>query len=196
MPVLGSVLISSFVIQPFLIPSGSMESTLQVGDRVLVNKLAYRFGDIKRGDVVVFDGTGTFVPGGSDPGPFSRILHTAGATVGITGPAETDYVKRVIGIGGDRVLCCDARGRITVNGEPLEEPYLHPGDQPSEVAFDVEVPDGRLWVLGDHRSDSSDSRDHLGSPGGGTVSEERVIGRAEFVGWPPTRWGSLRADHG
>jgi signal peptidase I len=195
-PVLCSVLISTLVMQPFLIPSGSMEGTLEVGDRVVVNKTAYRFGDIERGDIVVFDGTGSFVREGSDPGPLSRILRKAGATVGLAEPAETDYIKRVIGIGGDRVICCDPDGRITVNGEPLDEPYLHPGDAPSEVSFDVEVPEGRLWVLGDHRSDSSDSRDHLGSPGGGTVPEDRVIGRADFIVWPPSRWGSLRVDHG
>lgn len=195
-PVLVFILLSTFVAQPFLIPSGSMEPTLKPGDRVMVNKLAYRFGDIERGDVVVFDGTGSFVHGGSEPGTPARLLRNAGASVGLAKHPQTDYIKRVIGIGGDRVVCCDAQGRIAVNGEPLAEPYLHPGDEPSEISFDVQVPDGRLWLLGDHRSDSSDSRDQLGSPGGGMVPEDRVIGRAEFIGWPPGRWGSLRADHG
>jgi signal peptidase I len=195
-PVLAFVFVSTFVMQPFLIPSGSMENTLQVGDRVMVNKLAYRFGDIERGDIVVFDGSGTFAGGGSEAGSLSRILRKAAATVGLAQPEGSDYIKRVIGVGGDRVVCCDPDGRITVNGEPLDEPYLHPGDAPSEVRFDIEVPEGRLWVLGDHRADSMDSRDHLGSPGGGTVCEDRVIGRAEFIGWPPSRWRSLRTGHG
>lgn len=189
-------LVGSFVVQPYLIPSGSMENTLRPGDRVVVNKLAYRFGDVERGDIVVFDGSGTFAGSDSNGGSLSRILRRAAATVGLAEPERTHYIKRVIGIGGDRVACCDPDGRITVNGEPLDEPYLYPGDEPSAAGFDVEVPEGRLWVLGDHRSDSMDSREHLGSPGGGTVAEERVIGRAEFVCWPPSRWGSLRAGHG
>ncbi|MGK5530258.1 signal peptidase I [Streptomyces sp. URMC 129] len=188
---------SSFVAQPFLIPSGSMEGTLQVGDRVLVNKLAYRFGgEVERGDVIVFDGTGSFVAEGSEPGLLGGLLRSAGAAVGLVPAAGTDYVKRVIGVGGDRVRCCDGSGRIEVNGEPLEEPYLYPGDAPSIVRFDVIVPEGRLWVMGDHRSDSADSREYLGSPGGGTVPEEKVIGRVELIGWPADRWGWVRSDHG
>ncbi len=189
-------LFSTYVLQPFRIPSGSMENTLQVGDRVLVNKLAYSLGgEIRRGDVVVFDGAGSFAaPREESEGPLLRILRTAGASVGLAEPQETDYIKRVIGIGGDRVSCCDAQGRIRVNGEPLDEPYLYPGDMPSAVTFDIRVPEGRLWVMGDHRSDSADSREYLGMPGGGTVPEDRVIGRAEFIGWPVGRWGSLRGN--
>ncbi|MFD5184633.1 signal peptidase I [Streptomyces sp. NPDC058372] len=160
------LLFSTFVLQPFQIPSRSMEPALHVGDRILVNKLAYRFGDEpRRGDVVVFDGTEYF--------------------------GEGDFVKRVVGTGGDRVVCCDARGRLAVNGTVVDEPYLHPGDEASSVPFDVVVPTGRLFVLGDHRSDSSDSRDRLGSPGGGMVPVERVLGRAEWVGWPFSRWSSV-----
>ncbi|WP_329137087.1 signal peptidase I [Streptomyces sp. NBC_01476] len=163
------LLVSHYVVEPFQVPSTSMEGTLRVGDRVLVNKLAYRFGDTpRRGDVIVFDGEGSF-------------RQTGG----------TDYVKRVIGVGGDRVTCCDVRGRITVNGRALDEGYLLPGDAPSRVPFDIEVPEGRLWVMGDHRDDSSDSRDHLGDPGGGTVPVGRVIGRAEWIGWPVGHWTKL-----
>ncbi|MEE1666060.1 MULTISPECIES: signal peptidase I [unclassified Streptomyces] len=152
--------LSTFVMQPFEIPSGSMERGLRVGDRVLVNKLAYRFGSKpQRGDVVVFDGSGYF--------------------------GNADYVKRVVGVGGDRVVCCDREGRLEVNGRSVDESsFLYPGNSPSDVAFDVVVPDGTLFVLGDHRSDSSDSRDHLGSPGGGMIPLGAVIGRADWVLWP------------
>ncbi|WP_406269548.1 signal peptidase I [Actinacidiphila glaucinigra] len=168
-------LVNVFVAQPFEIPSGSMENTLRAGDRVLVNKLAYRFGGMPaRGDVVVFDGGGSFVQGSG----------------------VTDFVKRVVGVGGDRVTCCDNRGRITVNGRPLDETYLYPGDTPSRVAFDIEVPKGRLWVMGDHRADSRDSRDHLGDPGGGTVPVDKVIGRAEATIWPLGRRRSLDGADG
>jgi signal peptidase I len=197
---LALVLVSLFVARPFAIPSGSMEPALQPGDRVLVNELAYAFGGTpRRGDVVVFDGRGSFVPV-DDPAaaPVRRLLHGAGAALGLTDPLPTDYVKRVVGVGGDRVRCCDERGRIEVNGEPLREPYLYPGDAPSTVPFDVLVPDGRLWVMGDHRSGSADSRAHLGDPGGGMVPLDRVVGRAELVSWPPDRWGVLEgaATHG
>ncbi|MER7793694.1 signal peptidase I [Streptomyces sp. NPDC097640] len=183
------LLLTAFVVQPFLIPSGSMENTFRPGDRVLVNKLAYRFGDTpRRGDVIVFDGTGSFVQEEPDGNSVAALLREAAAAVGLAEPAETDYIKRVVGVGGDRVRCCDKRGRIEVNGEPVDEDYLFPGDAPSQVPFDIVVPEGRLWVMGDHRSDSRDSRDHLGDPGGGTVPVDKVIGRADWIGWPVGRW--------
>ncbi|MFF3730539.1 signal peptidase I [Streptomyces sp. NPDC002476] len=186
------LLLSTFVVQPYLIPSGSMEPTLEVGDRVLVNKLAYRFGSAPgRGDVVVFDGTGSFVREPPRQNPVTGLLHGAAASLGLAEPAETDYVKRVVGVGGDRVVCCDRRGRIEVNGSSVTEEYLHPGDEPSRVRFDIVVPDGTLWVMGDHRSRSRDSRDHLGDPGGGMVPVDMVVGRVDWIGWPPGRTGSL-----
>ncbi|MCQ8189389.1 signal peptidase I [Streptomyces rugosispiralis] len=186
------LLVSGFVLQPFLIPSGSMEGTLRPGDRVLVNKLAYRFGDDpRRGDVVVFDGAGSFGEEEPSRNPVTGLLRKAAATVGLAEPAESDYVKRVVGIGGDRVTCCDKRGRIEVNGQPVDEHYLHPGDSPSRVRFDIVVPEGRLWVMGDHRDASRDSRDHLGAPGGGTVPVDKVIGRAQWIGWPLGRWSGV-----
>lgn len=165
------LLLSTFVAQPFRIPSGSMENGLRIGDRVLVNKLAYRFGaEPLRGDVVVFDGTGYF--------------------------GDADYVKRVVGVGGDHVVCCDKEGRIEVNGRSVDEStFLYPGDSPSSVPFDVVVPAGTLFVLGDHRSDSSDSRDHLGSPGGGMIPVDHVIGRADWIVWPADHTARLhRSD--
>lgn len=186
------MLLSAFVVQPFLVPSGSMEGTLHVGDRIMVNKLAYHFGaQPRRGDVVVFDGTESFDADGPTGNPVTRLLRGAAAAVGLAKPAETDYVKRVIGVGGDRVACCDSRGRIEVNGEPLDEEYVYPGDAPSRVEFETVVPHGELWVMGDRRDASRDSRDLLGSPGGGTVPVARVIGRADWVGWPLNRWSRL-----
>ncbi|MFC7218246.1 signal peptidase I [Streptomyces polyrhachis] len=188
-----SLLVNLFVVQPFLIPSGSMENTLRPGDRVLVNKLAYVFGgEPARGDVIVFDGTGSFTEELSGGNPLTRLLRKAGAFAGLTEPVETDFAKRVVGIGGDRVTCCDTAGRLRVNGVAVEESgYLYPGDTPSRVPFDIVVPEGRLWVMGDHRSDSRDSRDYLGAPGGGTVPVDRVIGRADWIGWPAGRWTSI-----
>ncbi|MFI9113056.1 signal peptidase I [Streptomyces venezuelae] len=187
------LLLSHFVVQPFLIPSGSMEPTLQVGDRILVNKLAYRFGsEPARGDVVVFDGTGSFVREQPAGNPVTGLLHDGAAALGLAEPDETDFVKRVVGIGGDRVVCCDRNGRLTVNGVPVEERYVMLGDQPSSVPFDIVVPQDRLWVMGDHRSQSSDSRDHLGNPGGGMVPVDKVVGRADWIAWPFGRWSTVR----
>lgn len=192
---LGVVLvITTFVAKPFSIPSGSMEDTLQVGDRVLVNRLVFHTRDIERGDVIVFDGSDSFVPANEVPqrNPVAGALAWVGQSIGLVPPDSTDFVKRVIGVPGDRVTCCDAQGRILVNGEPLEETsYLYPGDAPSDQDFDVVVPAGMLWVMGDHRSNSADSRSHMGDPGGGFVPESKVIGRAMAVLWPLGRVQSV-----
>ncbi|MET8577448.1 signal peptidase I [Streptomyces sp. NPDC005012] len=160
------LLMTLFVAQPFTIPSTSMEPGLRTGDRVLVNKLAYRLGDgPARGDVVVFQDAEGFGDG--------------------------HFVKRVVGVGGDRVVCCDRDGRLRINGRAVDESAFLGGDAASAVRFDVVVPDGRLFVLGDHRAASSDSRDHLGSPGGGMVSVEDVTGRADWIVWPAGRWTGI-----
>jgi signal peptidase I len=179
--------VRGLMFQAFSIPSVSMEPTLEVGDRVLVNKLSFDLGSVQRGQVVVFDGAGSFVPeDGDSPGLFSRLLGAIGLNNG-----EDDYVKRVIGLPGDRVACCDAQGRLTVNGIPLDEPYLFENDLPSQDRFDVLVPPGRVWVMGDHRSRSADSRAHLGDPGGGTVPFDKIVGRAVAIVWPLSRAGWL-----
>ena len=185
---LVAFVVKTFLVQAFYIPSGSMEDTLQVGDRVLVNKVVYHLRPIERGDVIVFDGTGSFITGEvvqPDRSPVEVVGRLLGEIVGLAPPRDTDFIKRVIGVGGDRVVCCDVDGRITVNGVPLdEESYLYRNNPPSKQPFDVLVPEGTLWVMGDHRSASADSRSHMGDPGGGFVPTDRVIGRAFAVVWP------------
>ncbi len=170
-----------------------MENTLNVGDRVLVNRLVYHSRPIERGDVVVFDGTDSFVPASAATtrDPISALVVGLGQSLGVVSPDGSDFVKRVIGVAGDHVQCCDAQGRLLINGKPLDETYLYPGDVPSTLAFDAVVPEGKLWVMGDHRSDSADSRAHLGDPGGGMVSTSKVVGRVMAVVWPPANWGSV-----
>ena len=187
-----TILLKTFVVQVFAIPTGSMENTLQPGDRVLVNKLVYRFRDIARGDVVVFSGQGSWGPDAPPPpgNPLVRLWDEVTNLVGVSAPG-TDYIKRVIGVPGDHVACCDA-GRVTVNGVPLsEQSYVHPGDVPSQVVFSVTVPPGRLWVLGDNRANSDDSRYRRDDPGSGTIPESAVVGRAFVIIWPPSRIGDL-----
>jgi signal peptidase I len=188
-----ALLIKAFVIQAFRIPSGSMEDTLLVGDRVLVNKIVYDFRGIGRGDVVVFNGQGSWDPAVS-PAPESlipRTYHDVLRFVGLESDG-TDYIKRVIGLPGDHVRCCDSDGRITVGGVALNESgYLYPGNNPSLQRFDVVVPPGRVWVMGDHRADSADSRYHMQAPGDGTVPMSAIVGRAFVVIWPPSQLETL-----
>jgi signal peptidase I len=203
-----ALLIKSFVVQAFFIPSGSMENTLQIGDKILVNKLVYHFRSIQPGDVVVFDGAGSWTPEppshpSSDPivraydVTLKPLLEAVAGLFG-TAPGQTDFIKRVIGVPGDHVVCCNAQGLVTVNGVALhEQSYLYPGETPSEAPagysgrFNIIVPPGRLWVMGDNRAVSDDSRLRQSDPGHGTITESSVIGRAFMIVWPPSRWRIL-----
>jgi signal peptidase I len=187
-----ALLIKTFIVQAFYIPSASMEDTLLIGDKVLVNKLVYDFRPVHRGDIVVFNGEGSWDPAPLAPAPpLQRLWDSITGLFG-TAPGVHDYIKRVIGIPGDHVACCDAHGRVTVNGVALnEKSYLYPGDSPSTSSFHVTVPPGQLWVMGDHRSVSYDSRGHMGDPGGGTIPEGKVVGRAFLIVWPVSRWRVL-----
>ena len=188
-----ALVIKTYAIQAFFIPSGSMENTLDVGDRVLINKLVYDFRGIHRGDIVVFNGNGSwdFNTTPSSSNLLSRFFGDLEGIVGINHDSDI-YIKRVIGLPGDHVACCDASGRITVNGVPLSESsYLYPGNTPSTTRFNITVAANRLWVMGDHRAVSYDSRGHQGDPGGGTIPESSVLGRAFVIIWPPSRWGFL-----
>jgi signal peptidase I len=184
-----AVLIKTFAIQAFWIPSGSMENTLEVNDRVLVNKIVYHIRDIHRGDIVVFNGDGSWDTGTVPVAGniFQQFASGFASMFGFGTPGDI-LIKRVIGIPGDRVACCDAQGRVTVNGVALnEQSYLYPGSAPSLSRFNIVVPPGRLWVMGDNRFWSADSRDHMGDPGGGTIPESAVVGRAFIIIWPVNR---------
>jgi signal peptidase I len=186
-------LVKTFAVQAFVIPTGSMQNTLAIGDRVLVNKIVYHLRSIHRGDIVVFDGSSSWDAG--EPRPSQNLFSKAFSEFeGLFGVSNDNsiYIKRVIGLPGDHVQCCNAGGQITVNGVPLSEgDYLYPGNTPSNQQFNITVPAGQLWVMGDHRAISDDSRGHPGSPGGGAVPESSVIGRAFVIVWPPSQWGFL-----
>jgi signal peptidase I len=194
-----ALVIKAFAVQAFYIPSASMENTLQIGDRVLVNKIVYHTREIDRGDVVVFNGVASWDPEveyAEPSNPVGKFFQMVGSAFGVV-PGEKDYIKRVIGLPGDRIKCCDD-GRLTVNGVPLNEksylftdPVTGEQNKPSDGNFEVTVKEGHLWVMGDHRAVSSDSRAHRGDPGGGGIPEDRVIGRAFVIVWPVNRIDTL-----
>ncbi|NES16131.1 MULTISPECIES: signal peptidase I [Micromonospora] len=170
--ILVAVLVRAFVLQTFFIPSPSMENTLKIDDRVLVNKLVYDFRSPHRGEVIVFKA----------PTEWSG------------NPEGEDFIKRVIGVGGDHVVCCDRSGsqeRLIINGKPIDEPFIFPGNKPADQDFDITVPKGRLWVMGDHREASGDSLEHWQQSGEdineATIPEDQVVGRAFTIFWPVDR---------
>jgi signal peptidase I len=199
-----ALLVKTFLIQAFFIPSGSMEQTLHgctgcTGDRVLVNKVPYWFGEPEPGDIVVFRGPDTWSPEISvaEPGNWvSGALLSLGRAIGVAPPSEDDYVKRVIATAGQTVQCCDAEGRVTVDGKPLTEPYIYQdsplgGGANGREFAPVTVPAGRLWVMGDHRSASADSRSHVSDQYSGTIAVDDVIGKGALIVWPLDRFTVL-----
>jgi signal peptidase I len=180
--ILVAVLVRAFVLQTFFIPSPSMENTLKIDDRVLVNKLVYDFRSPHRGEVIVFKA----------PTEWSG------------NPDGEDFIKRVIGIPGDHVVCCDPEERLMINGKSLDEPYIFSmdgiRDKAADQEFDITVPEGRLWVMGDHRSASGDSLEHWQQSGQNiteaTIPEDDVVGRAFTVFWPVNRATWLTVPNG
>jgi len=192
-----ALVVRAFLVQAFYIPSESMENTLLINDKVVVNKLSYKVGDIHRGDIVVFNVIGLWKTQAeydeemralAPSNPLARAVAKVAGYIGFSQLDRDYYIKRAIGVGGDTVACCDSDGRVTVNKVPLSEEgsggYLYPGSEPSETPFSVVVPKGSIWVMGDNRQNSSDSRAHRGSPGGGAVPESAVTGRAFALLYP------------
>lgn len=185
-----SALVRAFLIQAFFVPSESMLNTLQVSDRIIASKISTTLGGVNRGDVVVFKDPGGWLPPlAPEPEGARGLLRTALTFVGLL-PSDSgqDLVKRVIGVAGDRVACCDAQGRILLNGVPLDEDYVV--GMTNQVLFDIVVPPGRVFVMGDNRGDSRDSRFHLEDESGGVPLDD-VVGRVQWIIWPISRWESL-----
>ena len=193
-----AVIIKTFFIHFFFVPSGSMQNTLGVGDRIAVNKFSAMFSDIRRGEVVVFKDPANWLGPPQPPtgSAITRDLKQVLVDVGVLPDPATQYlVKRTLGVGGDRIVCCDAKGRLQVNGTSVNENYLFPGNSPSDIKFDVTVPKGFIWVMGDHRGASADSRLHTDDVHKGFVPLHDVVGRAEFVVWPVNHFRFLPAGH-
>jgi signal peptidase I len=182
-----SLFIKTFVVQFFYIPSGSMENTLQIKDRVAVNKVPFISRSISRGDVVVFRDPDDWLPEivDYDTNKYVSKAKSALVAVGVLpNPTKQYLVKRVIGVEGDHIVCCTKAGNLTIDDVEVTEPYIYAGNKPSEMKFDVTVPKGKLWVMGDHRGASADSRYHQEDINKGFVPISRVTGRVVAVIWP------------
>jgi signal peptidase I len=165
-----------------------MQNTLQINDRVAVNKIPFISKSIHRGDVVVFRDPANWLPEPVSAAQGNVILAKAKEALVFTGvlpnPAKQFLVKRVIGVAGDKIICCDAKGGLTINGKPTNEPYIFAGNKPSEMDFNVTVPEGKIWVMGDHRGASADSRYHQDDVNNGFVPVSRITGRVYAIIWP------------
>ena len=184
-----ALIVKTFLFQAFYIPSGSMLPTMQLNDKLLVQKVSYWFGgEPQRGDIIVFRDPGNWLGMASeqDLNGVQRALEMVGLY-----PSGGHLIKRTIGVGGDNVRCCDAKGRTVVNGESIDEPYLNDQAANAEQTFDVTVPMGYLWVQGDNRGNSEDSRAHMGEPGGGFVPVGDVVGKSWLRVWPLDRFGFI-----
>lgn len=187
-----SLLIKAFLIRSFFIPSGSMMDTLQIDDRIIVNELVPNLVPVNRGDVVVFKDPGGWLyqqPQETESRGFVQLGEWVLSVFGLAAPDSSQHlVKRVIGVGGDHVVCCDADGKLQVNGVSITEPYVQSDATPSDMKFDVKVPEGTFWVMGDNRSNSEDSRYHRTQPGKGFVPKSAIVGRAFLLSWPFDRF--------
>lgn len=190
-----SLIVKTFLVQTFFIPSGSMEKTLQVQDRIVISKLSPQPFGLSRGDVVVFDDTKRWLQPLDDKTAHPSAFHQALAFIGVI-PDDTKrtLVKRIIGMPGDHVSCCDADGRVSVNGKVLDETYINPAEPAQAVKFDVVVPDGKLWVMGDNRNYSGDSRAHEDIDGG-FIDIKDVEGKTFGIAWPIQHVGSVDSHH-
>ncbi|MET1051972.1 MAG: signal peptidase I [Mycetocola sp.] len=194
---LVSFLVKTFLVRSFYIPSASMEQTLRIDDRILVNELVPDVVGLERGDVIVFRDPGGWLPPSpaTDLPPLTAAADWVLSLVGLSASDSDDHlIKRLIGLPGDHVVCCNALGQMSVNDVPLTEPYitLPAGTTDvSEIAFDVVVPDGSLWVMGDNRYNSRDSRYNREQPGNGFVPVDNVVGRAFVISWPTAHWDWL-----
>ena len=200
--VIVSLVVKTFLVRSFYIPSGSMEDTLHIQDRILVDEITPRFGEYERGDIVVFRDPGGWLPPSTAPArpPVVEAAEWVLSLVGLAAPDSDDHlIKRIIGLPGDHVVCCNALGQITVNDVPIDESdYLKlPAGETaaSRDPFDVTVPEGSLWVLGDNRYRSQDSRYNTDQPGKGFVPIDNLVGRAFLVTWPFDRFGALDFHH-
>ena len=185
--VIVSLIIKTFIVQFFYIPSGSMENTLQIKDRIAVNKVPFISREIHRGDVVVLHDPANWLPTWNNQEENKYIFKAKELLVAVgilPNPSKQFLVKRVIGVGGDNVQCCSTKGKLLVNGKETNEPYIFAGNEPSDMKFNVTVPKGKVWVMGDHRGASADSRYHQDDINKGFVPEQEIVGRVVAVIWP------------